>query len=95
MGWFFIVFGGGFTLAGWILGILTIFSGRCLARQRRRAFSLVVAGLNCLAIPFGTILGIFTFIVLLRPTVAMRYVTQPATASASIPPPAVDQNGNV
>jgi len=29
-------------------------------------FSLVVAGLNCLQFPFGTVLGVFTFVVLLR-----------------------------
>lgn len=35
--------------------------------------SLVVSGINCLQIPFGTVLGIFTIIVLMRPSVQSGY----------------------
>ena len=43
-------------------------------RQRRgRLFSLVVAGINCISVPFGTALGVCTFLVLLRPSVAAAY----------------------
>ena len=42
--------------------------GRRLA-PRHRTFSRVVAGLNCLHIPLGTVLGIFTSIVLGRESV--------------------------
>jgi hypothetical protein len=37
-------------------------------------FSIVVAGVNCLQIPFGTALGVFTMMVLLRDTVRQSYV---------------------
>ena len=30
---------------------------------------MIIAGINCLGIPLGTTLGVFTFIVLLRPSV--------------------------
>jgi hypothetical protein len=36
-------------------------------------FSLVIAGLNCIQIPFGTALGVFTIIVLLRDSVREAY----------------------
>ncbi len=58
---------------GWVTGILTIISGRRIAKQRSRVFSLVMAGVNCLSIPIGTTLGVFTFIVLLRPSVQAMY----------------------
>lgn len=68
--WFYL-FMGLFILAA---GILTLMSGRCLGRRVNRTFSIVVAGLNCLFFPFGTILGVFTIIVLTRDSVAQLYV---------------------
>src|SRR5687767_4028005 len=41
MGWMFICMGAGGVTLGWATGILTILSGRCLKRQRRRMFSFV------------------------------------------------------
>lgn len=70
---------GGLTvLLGWAMGGLAIYSGRCIAKRRGRIFSLIMAGLMCLWIPLGTILGVFTFIVLLRPTVEAMYNPQHA-----------------
>ena len=68
-GWIFIVIGGFFVLAGWTLAILKIVAGRCLARRRRRTFCVVVACVCCLLPPLGTILGVFTLVVLNRPSV--------------------------
>ena len=48
-------------------------SARFLRGRRHRTFSLIVAGINCLGIPLGTILGVFTLIVLLRPSVRTLY----------------------
>ncbi len=47
-----------------ISGILNIISGVFIHRQKNRIFSLIVAGINVLSMPLGTILGIFTFILL-------------------------------
>jgi hypothetical protein len=63
------------VLGGWTLAGLLIYAGRCLARRTRRLFCLVAAGLGCLFFPLGTVLGVFTFIVLSRPTV--RAVFEP------------------
>jgi hypothetical protein len=51
-------------LVGWAFGALTIYAGRCLVRYHKRTFVMVMAALNCLFIPYGTILGICTFILL-------------------------------
>jgi hypothetical protein len=32
-------------------------------------YCLVVAGIECIFMPFGTVLGVFTIIVLMRPSV--------------------------
>jgi hypothetical protein len=72
-GYLFAAFGSCFLLIGWILGSLTIYSGRCLQHRRRRLFTLVVAGLNCAWVPVGTALGVFTFVVLFRPSVKELY----------------------
>jgi hypothetical protein len=51
-------------VAGWTLGGLTFYAGRCLRHRRHRAFVLIMAGVNCLWIPYGTLLGIATFLAL-------------------------------
>lgn len=75
--WFYF-FMGTFIVAG---GLGNLISGFCLLKRRGKIFSFVVAGLNCLGFPFGTTLGVFTFIVLLRDSVGELYVpNSPATA---------------
>ena len=81
IGYIMASMGGCAVLCGWTLATLTIVSGRCIAKQKRRVFSLVIAGINCASIPFGTTLGVFTFIVLARPSVRALY-------DASSPPQA-------
>src|SRR5262245_26639032 len=53
-GWFFIAGGSCAITIGWLTGILTILSGRYIQQQRKRVFSLVVAGVNCISFPIGT-----------------------------------------
>jgi hypothetical protein len=73
IGYIFAAMGGCAVFFGWSVGILTILSGRAMARRRRRIFSLVMAGVSCAWFPFGTVLGVFTFIVLLRTSVQAMY----------------------
>ena len=54
-------------LLGWTFGALTIYAGRCVQKRTHRAFILVMAGLNCILIPWGTLLGIATFYVMQSP----------------------------
>ena len=50
-----------------------LLSGFFLRARRRRTFSMVVAAINCLHIPLGTILGVFTLVVLGRDSVRKLY----------------------
>ena len=54
-------------------GVLNVISGLCLRARNGRTFSLVVAGINCLHIPLGTVLGVFTMVVLMRDSVRELY----------------------
>jgi hypothetical protein len=51
----------------WIAGALTLYSGSCVKKRKHRMLVYVMAALNCFFIPYGTLLGVFTFIVLGSP----------------------------
>lgn len=72
--WFYLAMG--LLVVG--SGIANLVSGFMIQQRRARVFSLVVAGVNCLAFPFGTALGVFTFIVLLRDSVEQLYAATPS-----------------
>lgn len=69
MGWFFIVFAALFILFGWAFAACLAFAGRFLAQRRRYTYCLVMAGVACMFMPFGTVLGVFTILVLVRESV--------------------------
>ena len=69
LGWIFIVLGAVFFLAGVTMAICILIAGRCLSRRKRYSFALVIACIECLFVPFGTILGVFTIFVLSRESV--------------------------
>ncbi|MBI5532852.1 MAG: hypothetical protein HY898_09070 [Deltaproteobacteria bacterium] len=54
-------------------GTLTIYAGVCLASRRRPTLCMVAAALSCLNFPLGTALGVFSLIVLSRPTVKAAF----------------------
>ncbi|MCE0497640.1 MAG: hypothetical protein LV481_06820 [Methylacidiphilales bacterium] len=56
-------------LLGWIFGAFQIYAGHCMKKRRHLLLVMIVAGFECVFIPWGTALGVFTFIVLNRPTV--------------------------
>jgi len=60
-------------------GVLLIVAGSSLRSKRRWVLCLVVAGMNCLNAPLGTVLGVFTFLVLFRPTVKALFLGPPMT----------------
>jgi hypothetical protein len=68
IGWIFALIGGAMILAGWILAACVIAAGRCLAKRTHYMFCFVMAGIQCI-LPFGTVLGVFTIIVLVRDSV--------------------------
>lgn len=70
----------------WLLGIFVawflvaavgnLLSGLFLRARRHHTFSMVMAAINCLHIPLGTVLGVFTLIVLGRASVRRLYEPQ-------------------
>lgn len=70
-----------FLLCGWTLVGLLVLAGRSLAQHRRYTFCLVMAAISCAFMPFGTVLGVFTLIVLLRPGVKQLFGVQGAASS--------------
>ena len=51
-------------LAGWTFGVLLIVCGSRLKKRRSYSYCLVVAYLECLIVPIGTVLGIFSILTL-------------------------------
>ena len=68
-GWMLIVFTAVFILCGLAMATCIAIAGRRLRCNRSYTYCLVIAGIECIFIPFGTVLGVFTIIVLMRPTV--------------------------
>ena len=52
---------------------------RYIKRRKSRIFCMVVAGISCLEIPYGTFLGILTFVVLERASVARLFSSETAS----------------
>jgi uncharacterized membrane protein YfcA len=67
--WFYAFFGI-FLIACAIGNLMSAFS---LRTRKNRTFSIAVGALNCLHMPLGTVLGVFTIIVLMRDSVRMSY----------------------
>lgn len=84
MAWAFIGMGSAFLVIGWSLALATIYSGFLLRRRRRRMFSIVVAGINCAFFPFGTTLGVFTLLVLLRESTRLDYAETAAAYKSGV-----------
>ena len=75
LGWIFIVLGAVFFIAGLTIAICVLIAGRCLSRRKGYSFALVMACIECLFVPFGTILGVFTIVALSREPVKALFST--------------------
>lgn len=67
--WFYVIFGTAIVAGGG----LNLLSGIFIRKRINRTFSIIVAALDCLQIPFGTMLGVFALVVLLRDSVREAY----------------------
>lgn len=59
--------------------ILNLMAGMRLRQWRSRTFLIVVAAVNCINLPIGTVVGVFTLLALTRDSVRMRFAAE-ATA---------------
>jgi hypothetical protein len=68
-GLMFILFPLLFITCGLVMAGAILATGRFLGRHRHHGFCLVVACVECLFMPFGTVLGVFTIITLMKDSV--------------------------
>jgi len=73
LGWLFLGLGCAFVILGEAASICLILSGKHLKQRTGYTFSFVVACIACINVPIGTILGVFTLIVLARPAVKAAF----------------------
>ena len=67
--WFYVLFGGWYATSL----VLNFLAGLYLRAQKHRVFCFVVGAFNCVHIPLGTVLGIFTIIILARDSVRLSF----------------------
>jgi ABC-type transport system involved in multi-copper enzyme maturation permease subunit len=82
IGWVFGIVGIVIFLLLIAMALLKFQTARCIKRRRSRAFCMVVGAISCLEIPYGTLLGVFTFLVLGRNSV--KGLFEPQTASSPL-----------
>ena len=74
------LFGGIFTgvgacgmLLGWTVAALGFITAGALRKRRKRGLCFTTAVISCLNVPMGTVLGVFTLVVLSRPSVKASF----------------------
>jgi hypothetical protein len=77
-GFIFIGIGVAILLLGLASALLAFLAARNLRDRRHRTFCMVIAGVCCLYVPWGTVVGACTFMVLSRPRVKSLFGLQPA-----------------
>ena len=64
---------GGMMLLGWTSEYSPLYAGRCVQKRRNKTLIYIMAALSCMFIPDGTLLGVFTFIVLASPAAIQEF----------------------
>lgn len=83
IGWLFAIIGGTIIIIGWGVAICVIIAGRFLSLHKHHLFCLIIAGIECIFIPFGIVLGVFTIIVLTRESVKQMFLADKGMKAAT------------
>ena len=75
-GGIFMGFGALAISLAWALAFCVFLTGHYLARHSHYTFCVVIAAIECLFMPLGTILGVFTLIVLDRDSVKTLFLRE-------------------
>ena len=76
------------AIVGFVLSIVMVLNGLagiCLLRRKARVFCMTVGAIDCLFIPFGTVLGVFSFAVLARSSVRTLFESTSVTSAPHTP----------
>ena len=84
-GWIFVILAAVLITFGLVFAGFVFTAGRFLAKRKNYLFCLVMAGVECLLMPFGTVLGVFTILVLTRESVKSLFLTDKALPAAATP----------
>jgi hypothetical protein len=76
VGWMFVSFAAVFITLGLTFAAFVLAAGRFLAQRRNYTFCLVMAGVECIFMPLGTVLGVFTIIILMRESVKRQFTVR-------------------
>jgi hypothetical protein len=76
IGWIFVCVATAIMLTGWVLAVCILLAGRFLAKRTHYLYCLIMAGVECLFMPLGTVLGVFTIIVLDRDSVKQVFTAK-------------------
>jgi hypothetical protein len=76
LGWIFVIMGVIIILLGWSMAICILIAGKKLKQRKHRIYCMVVAGIECMFMPLGTILGIFTLIALNKDSIKALFGPQ-------------------
>lgn len=88
LGYFFVAFGVAASLFMWGMAVAKAACGYYLRVQRHHTFCLVVGAIECLNMPLGTILGVFTIVTLADPQAEAMFDRPPLGLPASDTPSA-------
>jgi hypothetical protein len=75
-GWLFVIMGAVFMVLGWSLAVCMLVAGKKLKQRKNRIFCMVVAGIECMQMPLGTVLGVFTLIALNKDSIKEMFAQQ-------------------
>jgi hypothetical protein len=78
IGWLFVAIATFMIATVLALAAMMVFAGRAIRQRRNHMYCVVVAAASCLMFPFGTILGIFTIVILSRDSVKRLFGIFPA-----------------
>jgi hypothetical protein len=85
-GWAFVLFAAALIAVGLAFAACVFAAGRFLAKRKHYLFCLAMAGVECMFMPLGTVLGVFTIITLVREPVKQLFkgnaALQPSTTAA-------------
>jgi hypothetical protein len=73
-----VIIGAVFIVLGLSIAVCMIVAGGKLKKRKNRVFCMVVAGIECIFMPLGTVLGVFTLIVLNKESI-QEIFAQPGT----------------
>jgi hypothetical protein len=60
-------------IGGWTLGALTMYAGHCIKKRKHKIFIYIMAAVNCIWVPYGTVLGIATIMLFQWPEVQAQF----------------------